>query len=80
MKLGLVKHGILSVKKRIYWETQLLSRIRDWKDGITFFEFRVNCDKFESDHTPSFQIELTILNLYNHLWIYQNNYNEEEYE
>lgn len=79
MGLGLIKFGIISIKKRIYWETQLFARIRDWKDGITFFELKINLDRYVSEHSPSFQIEITVLNLYNHLWIYQNNY-EEEYE
>ena len=79
MSLGFFRYGIISIKKRIYWEGQLFAKIRDYKDGITFFEFRINFDRFISEHSPSFQIELTILNLYNHLWIYQNNY-ENEYE
>jgi len=74
---GLIYHGVLSVKKRVFWETQLFARIRDWEDGITFFYFKINWDRYEDDHTPSFQIEFTIFNLYNHLWIYQNNYKED---
>jgi hypothetical protein len=76
--LGLVKYGTISKKKNVFWETQLFASIREFKDGITFFEFKINLDRFKSEHTPSFQIELTILNIYNHLWIYQNNFNEYE--
>ena len=63
--------------KRLNLELQLLAPIRSFSDGVTFFEFKINFDRWKSEHTPSFQIELTILNLYNHIWIYQNNFEEE---
>jgi hypothetical protein len=77
MGLGFVKYGVISQKKRIFWETQLFATIRSWKEGITFFRFKLNLDTYISEHTPSFQIELTIFNVYSHLWIYQNNFEEE---
>ena len=80
MSIGFTKHGTLSKKKRIYWETQLLANVRSWKDGITFFRFNLNYDKYVDEHSPALQIELTILNYYNHLWIYQNNPEEDMVE
>jgi hypothetical protein len=80
MGLGFVRHGTLSKKKNIFWETQLFANIRSWKDGITFLNFKMNLDRYKSEHTPSFQIELTILNVYSHLWIYQNNFDEDEFD
>jgi len=77
MNIGLVHYGTLSKKKRIHWEIQLFAFVRSFKDGITFFKFNINWDRFKSDHSPTFQIELTILNCYNHLLIYQNNYENE---
>ena len=77
MSLGFILHGTASVKRRIFWEMQLFAAIRSWKDGITFFDFKINLDRYKSDHSPAFQIELTVLNLYNHFWIYQNNYTED---
>lgn len=77
MNLGFTSHGTISKKKRIYWETQLFALIRPFKDGIRFFCFNINWDGYESEHSPAFQIELTILNLYFHLWIYQNNPDKE---
>ena len=77
MGLGFVKHGTLSEKKRIYWEIQLFAMIRSFSDGLTLFKFNFNWDRYESDHSPAFQIELTIFNIYNHFWIYQNNYEQE---
>lgn len=63
--------------KRFNLELQLLAPIRSFRDGITFFDFKINLDLWKSEHTPAFQIEFTILNLYNHIWVYQNNFEEE---
>jgi len=71
MNIGLVFYGQLW--KKWNYEVQLFSFIRDFKDGLTFFEFKINLDRFKSEHTPAFQLEITILNMYNHLWVYQNN-------
>ena len=62
--------------KNTHWEIQLFSLIRDFKDGITFFEFKINLDVYESEHSPAFQVELTIFNLYSHIWIYKNNFDK----
>jgi len=70
-KIGLVVYGKLF--KNNYYEIQLFARVREFKDGLTFFEFKCNLDRFKSEHTPAFQLELTILNLYNHIWVYQTN-------
>lgn len=77
MNLGLTPHGTISKKKRIFWEGQFFAVIRSFKDGITFFNLKVNLDIYKSEHSPSLQIELTILNLYNHIWLYQNNYEDD---
>ena len=37
-------------------------KVRDWSDGITFFNLEVNWDKYLSDHSPYFRIRLTVLN------------------
>jgi hypothetical protein len=64
--------------KRLNLEIQLFAFIRSFKDGITFFEININFDRWKSEHTPSFQFELTIFNMYNHIWVYQNNFDEVE--
>jgi hypothetical protein len=76
MITGFTPHGIISKKKRIYWESQLFALIRSFSDGITFFRFNINLDRYIDDHAPAFQLELTILNLYFHVWVYQNNFDE----
>ncbi len=73
MNIGLVKHGTLSKKKQIYWEVQLFALTRSLADGLTLFKFNINWDRYEDDHSPAFQIELTIFNIYSHLWIYSFN-------
>jgi hypothetical protein len=77
MNLGFMPHGTISKKKRIHWEGQFLAFVRDFKDGITFFKLRLNLDLYKDSHSPAFQIELTIFNVYNHIWIYQNNPDDE---
>lgn len=37
--------------------------IRRFSEGITFFIFEVEYDKYEADHKPSFTIMLIIFNL-----------------
>lgn len=60
--------------KNYFLEIQLFAFIRSFKDGITFFNFNINLDRYIDDHKPSFQIELTILNFYNQIHIYKNNF------
>jgi hypothetical protein len=69
--IGFFFHGKLG--KKTYWEIQLLGILRDYKDGITFFEFDINWDRYESEHTPAIQINLTIFNVFNGFTIYKSN-------
>lgn len=72
MGLGLISYGTISKKKKIYWETQLFAFLRSFKDGVTFFDVKMNLDLYDGEHSPAFQLEITILNCYNHIWIYKN--------
>jgi hypothetical protein len=71
--LGICKFGAISKKRRNYWEIQLFSKVRDYSDGIYFFNFKINLDRYHSYHSPRFEIELDFLNIHNHLWIYKSN-------
>ena len=73
LHLGFCKYGALSKKRKIFWEIQLFAFPRSFKDGIRFFCMNINWDRYISEHTPSFEIELTILNCYNSFKI--NKYN-----
>jgi hypothetical protein len=77
MSIGFTPYGTISKKKRIYWEAQLFGLIRSFSDGITFLSLKINLDRYIDDHSPVFQVEFTLFNLYFHFWIYQNNYEEE---
>ena len=62
-------------------EFQLFAFNRSFKDGITFLNARVNLDTYEDDHKPSFDIELTVLNCFNAINIYNvNHVTATEYE
>lgn len=80
MHLGFTPYGTISKKKKIYWEAQLFALTRNFRDGITFYNFKINLDLYKDSHSPAFQIELTILNVYFHFWVYQNNPEHEYYE
>ena len=44
------------------WELEFFNKYRNFSDGIEFLNLIVNWDKYESDHKPSFEIALKILN------------------
>lgn len=44
------------------WELDFFYKLRDFKDGVTFFEFVLNWDKYMCDHNPRFEFSLMILN------------------
>ena len=46
--------GTISEKKRIYWELQVLSFVRAYKDGITFFRFDISWNRYKEDDIPFF--------------------------
>lgn len=73
-RIGLCSNGTFSKRKKIHWEVQLLAIPRSFKDGITFFNFDINWDRFVSEHTPSLKIELTLFNIFNSIHIYKNNF------
>ena len=43
-------------------EFVLFHKVRDFSDGLTFFEFEINWDRYLGDHNPSFEIALEIFN------------------
>lgn len=73
-KIGLLIYG--KVFKNWHFEIQLFAFTRSVKDGITFFNININLDRYKSEHSPAFQVELTIINMYNNFWLYQSNIDE----
>ena len=50
------------INENYAWELSGLHMLRQFSDGVDFFEFHINWDRYLADHTPSFQIMLVILN------------------
>ncbi len=73
MFLGICLFGTISKKRNISWEVQLFAKVRDYSDGVDFLNFKIQWDRYECDHSPSFKIELDFLNIHNSFWIYKTN-------
>jgi len=56
----MVFHG--SINEDYAWEVALFRLIREFKDGITFFNLDINWDRYLADHTPRFEVRLVVLN------------------
>lgn len=50
------------ISKDYGWEIALFHKLRDFSDGMTFFETKINWDKYLADHCPRFGIHIIILN------------------
>ena len=54
--------GVLLPGNRVF-EIAGLYPVRRLGDGLTVFEFKINFDRYVSDHTPKFSIQLLICNI-----------------
>jgi len=43
-------------------ELEIIHKYRSFSDGITFSEFKLEYDKYEGDHKPSFICSLVFMN------------------
>jgi len=50
------------INKNYAWELSGLYLLRLFSDGIDFFEFHINWDRYLADHTPAFEMLLVIFN------------------
>ena len=50
------------INKKYAFEINGLYKIREFKDGVDFFEFYIKLDLYKQDHKPSFQIWFEIFN------------------
>jgi len=65
----------MKLSKNYAIELSLFNIVRDFSDGISFFEFEINLDLFEDDHKPSFDIYLMIFNcMIFQFWVYNVNH------
>ncbi len=44
------------------WEVAILSKIRAFADGLSFFELTMNWDRYLADHSPRFRFHLVVMN------------------
>ena len=51
-----------AVTKNYNWELMLFHSLRRLTDGLTFFEFVINWDRFEADHSPQFHFYFVLFN------------------
>ena len=56
-------HWSLKLSKNYALDLSCLHIIRELNDGLTYFEAKINYDKYIGDHNPSITIILIILNL-----------------
>ena len=52
----------LELNENYSMDLAMFFKVRDFKDGIDFFEFTAQLDKYEGDHNPKFEIRWEILN------------------
>jgi len=50
------------INKNYALDVSLLHKVRDFNDGVSFFECSINYDKYEGDHNPRFNIFILCLN------------------
>jgi hypothetical protein len=44
------------------WELVLFWKLREFSDGVTFFDMTINWDSYLADHSPRFRIHIVVLN------------------
>jgi len=60
-----------SISKKYYFEFAYLNKIRKFKDGITFFDFKINLDLYKCSHCPKFELQFEFFNcVIFSIWIY----------
>ena len=55
-------HFAFNITKNYGFEFVAFNKIREFKDGITFFEFILNLDLYKADHSPKLQFSLMVCN------------------
>ena len=50
------------LKTKYAWELCAFNKVRDFSDGIGFFNIECRFDKYVGDHTPRFEFSFEIFN------------------
>jgi len=61
--LKTIRFGGLRLSKNYAIDWSFLRKIRNFSDGISFFEFNCNLDLYKSDHNPKINIHLMLINI-----------------
>ena len=44
------------------WEITVFHKVRDAVDGVSFFDMKINWDRYLADHSPRFEFHIVLLN------------------
>lgn len=44
------------------WEITVFHKIRDAADGVSFFDMKINWDRYLANHSPRFEFHIVLLN------------------
>ncbi len=50
------------IHKNYGWEIAVFHKVREYSDGITFWETNINWDRYLADHCPRFEFHIILLN------------------
>jgi len=51
-----------TISKDYAWEIALFHKLREFSDGMTFFNMTTDWDRYLADHSPRFCVHVVILN------------------
>jgi len=54
--------GGFKISKNYAFDYMLFHKVRNFKDGVTFFDFECNLDLFKGHHNPKFNLSLFLFN------------------
>jgi len=50
------------INKNYGWELALFHKLRNFSDGVSIIDFKINWDRYLADHTPRFELHFIFLN------------------
>lgn len=51
-----------TINENYGWEIALFHKLRHYADGLTILDFKINWDRYLSDHTPKFNLDIVFMN------------------
>ena len=53
-------HGMAT--KKYGWEVALFHKVRKFDDGLSLFDFKLNWDRFDAEHSPKIEFYFGLFN------------------